>query len=269
MISLVPQIRGARGLSEYSAILQFCNTEIVRCPSPVPEHTLSTVKDSSSAPTRLSSLFGNIELLVAIFLGVVSIGIAYASFQAALYDSQMAGAYQEANNLSTQAESLYLENNQQLVQDTQVWNRLTELTVEAQSSDSATAASAQEKYEVLRFQAVGDEFGAAIAWSDEQNAADPEFYYSPLDNEDYLDYLFSAYGETKAESDAVVVKGNAYNTYSDRLTLNTVLMSIALFLLGISAVLRQRRVQIILISSGVGIFLVSVILTATIPYVSL
>jgi len=234
---------------------------------------MSNVKNSSVAAARLRTLlrtlFGNNELLVAILLGVVSIGIAYASFQAALYDSQMAGAYQEANNLSTQAESLYLENNQQFVQDTQVWNRLTELSVEAQSSDNAIAASAQEKYEVLRFQAVSEEFGAAIQWSDEQNAADPEVYYSPLDNEDYQNFLFSGYQETKAESDAVVVKGNAYNTYSDRLTLNTVLMSIALFLLGISAVLRQPRVQTILLSSGVGIFLVSVVLTAMIPYVSL
>jgi hypothetical protein len=181
----------------------------------------------------------------------------------------MAGAYQEANNLSTQAESLYLESNQQFVQDTQVWNRLTELTVEAGSSDSAIAASAQEKYDVLRFQAVGEEFGAAIDWSDEQNAADPEFYYSPLDNEDYQAFLFSGYADTKAQSDAVVIKGNADNTFSDRLTLNTVLMSISLFLLGISAVLRQRKVQLILIASGVGIFVVSLVLTASIPYVSL
>lgn len=230
---------------------------------------MSNVKNSSIAAARLRTLLGNNELLVAILLGVVSIGIAYASFQGALYDSQMAGAYQEGNNLSTQAESLYLENNQQFVQDTQVWNRLTELSVEAQSSDPAIAASAQEKYDVLRFQAVGDEFGAAIKWSDEQNAADPEFYHSPLDNKDYQDYLFSGYQETKAQSDAVVVKGNAYNTYSDRLTLNTVLMSIALFLLGISAVLRQPKVQTVLLASGVGIFLVSVVLTATIPYVSL
>jgi len=222
-----------------------------------------------SARKSLRSLLGNIELLVAILLGVVSIGIAYASFQASLYDSQMAGAYQQGNDLSTQAESLYLEGNQQFVQDTQVWNRLTELTVEEQSSDSAIAASAQEKYDVLRFQAVSDEFAAAIAWSDKQNAAHPDVYYSPLDNEDYQNFLFASYSDTKAQSEASVIKGNAYNSYSDRLTLNTVLMSISLFLLGISAVLRQLRVQIVLISTGVFIFLVAVVLTATVPILTL
>ena len=230
---------------------------------------MSVETDSSAAPKRLSSLFGNVELLVAILLGVVSIAVAYASFQAALYDSQMAGAYQEGNNLSTQAESLYLEGNQQFVQDTQVWNRLTELKVEAESTNVAVAESAQEKYDVLFFQAVSEEFGAAIAWSDEQNAADEEFYYSPLDNEDYQDFLFSAYGDMKAESDAVVEQGNAFNSFSDRLTLNTVLMSISLFLLGISAVVRQRKVQVVLISTGMVIFVVALGLTMTIPFVSL
>lgn len=50
-----------------------------------------------------------LELIIAILLGIVSIGNAYASFQAALYDSRMAAAYQRGTALSTEAESLYLE----------------------------------------------------------------------------------------------------------------------------------------------------------------
>jgi hypothetical protein len=230
---------------------------------------MSIEKNSSPAPKRLRALFGNVELVVAILLGVVSIAVAYVSFQAALYDSKMAASYQEGNNLSTQAESLYLESNQQFVQDTQVWNRLTELKVEAESSDSAIATSAQDKYDVLFFQAVSDEFGAAIEWSDTENAADEEFYYSPLDNEEYQDFLFADYADTKIQSDAAVTGGNAFNSFSDRLTLNTVLMSISLFLLGISAVVRQLKVQLVLISTGVVIFIVALSMTMTIPYVSL
>jgi Tfp pilus assembly protein PilE len=230
---------------------------------------MSAESETPTAPKRLNSLFGNVELVVAILLGVVSIGVAYASFQAALYDSKMAAAYQEGNNLSTQAESLYLEGNQQFVQDTQVWNRLTELRVETESSDAALADSAQEKYDVLSFQAVSEAFGAAIESSDAQNAADEEFYYSPLDNEDYQNFLFSDYADTKAESDAVVVEGNEYNGFSDRLTLNTVLMSISLFLLGISAVVRQFKVQLVLIGTSMVIFVLALGLTVTIPFVSL
>jgi Tfp pilus assembly protein PilV len=52
-----------------------------------------------------------IEVITAILLGVVSCVTAYAGFQAALYDSNMASAYSQSQVLSTQAESLYLEAN--------------------------------------------------------------------------------------------------------------------------------------------------------------
>lgn len=218
---------------------------------------------------RLSDLFSNFELIVAILLGVVSIVTAYASFQAALYDSQMAGAYQEGGNLATEAESLYLEGNQQFVQDTQVWNRLTELKLDAESDDPTVAADAQAKYDQLSFQAVSEDFAAAIEWSDEQNAADEEFYYSPLDNEDYQNTLFQSYADKKDESEKVIEKGDGFNSFSDQLTLYTVLMSISLFLLGISAVVRQLRIQVILAATGTAIFVVAAVLTALVPFVSL
>jgi len=218
---------------------------------------------------RFTFVFGNFELVVAILLGIVSIATAYASFQAALYDSQMAGAYQQGSNLSTEAESLYLEGNQQFVQDTQVWNRLTELKIDAESADPIVAQDAQSKYETLEFQAVSEDFAAAIAWSDEQNAADEEFYYSPLDNEDYQDSLFSGYADTKEKSEAVIKEGDSFNSYSDQLTLYTVLMSISLFLLGISAVVRQLRIQVILAGTGTVIFIIAAIMTALVPFVSL
>lgn len=59
------------------------------------------------------------------------------------------------------------------------------------------------------------------------------------------------------------------NSLSDRLTLYTVMMSISLFLLGIAAVVRQTRIQVILGSTGVVIFGVSITLTAFIPFVGL
>jgi hypothetical protein len=226
----------------------------------------------SSAPSKrltLSSLIGNFELVIAILLGLVSIATAYASFQAALYDSQMAGQYTLGNTTSTEAESLYLEGNQQFVQDTQLWNRLTELKIQANSADYAVASNAQETYDTLVFQAVSDEFAAAIEWADAQNAADPEYYYSPLDNEDYQDYLFSGYSDTKADSEQHIADGDTYNNLSDRLTLYTVLMSISLFLLGIAALVRQRRTQYVLVGTGSVIFVVALVMTLTIPFVGL
>lgn len=218
---------------------------------------------------RLADLFGSPELIIVILLGVVSVVTAYASFQAALYDSQMAGAYSTGQNLSTEAESLYLEGNQQYIQDVQVWNRLTELSIDMESADAATAATATEKYDTLYFQAVSDDLDAAIQWSIAENEADAATYTSPFDSEDYNDALFSGYSDTKEQAVASVAAGDAANTLSDKLTLNTVLMAISLFLLGISAVVRQVRVQVILMGVAVVIFVVAAVLTAGIPFVAI
>jgi hypothetical protein len=211
----------------------------------------------------------NLELVIAILLGVVSIVTAYASFQGALYGGMQSSEYQKGGSLSTEAESLYLEGNQQFMQDTQVYNRLTELAIDADSSDPIIAADALNKYETLEFQAVSEEFASAIERATEQNDADPEFYYSPLDDEQYQDSLFASYGETKEQAEATVAKGDVANLEGDKLTLYTVLMSISLFLLGIAALMRKFKVQVVLLASGLGIFAVSAVLTAAVPYVSL
>lgn len=71
---------------------------------------------------------------------------------------------------------------------------------------------------------------------------------------------------TDAEAEALLAEGDEANQYSDRLTLNTVLMAISLFLLGIAAVIRNRRAQWILIGVSSGIFILGVVLTAIIPF---
>ncbi|MCU1441684.1 MAG: hypothetical protein JWP85_2681 [Rhodoglobus sp.] len=220
---------------------------------------------SSDAPAQ-SFFHRNVELIVAILLGLVSIVTAYASFQSALYDGTMTQKYTVGSNLATEAESLYLEGNQQYVQDAQLYDRLTDLQLDTASDDPALAARAQEKYDVIYFQSVSDDFGAAITWADEQNAADPDLYYSPLDNEDYLDSLYGSYYEQKQLADDTIAKGDTANGLSDRLTLNTVLMAISLFLLGIAAVVSKFQVKVILGGVAIVIFVTAAILTAFIPF---
>ena len=53
----------------------------------------------------------------------------------------MAGAYAVGQTYKTEAESMYLEANQQYVQDAQTLLRLDELNVEVQSGDAATSTN--------------------------------------------------------------------------------------------------------------------------------
>jgi len=224
----------------------------------------------SRVPAWLARIFrSDFELFIVLLLGIVSVATAYTSFQSALYDSQMAGAYTRGQNAQTEAESLYLEANQQYILDVQTWARLTELTTDMDSADPVLAAAASEKFDSIYFVSVNEDFEAAIGWSNEQNDADPDNYTSPFDSEDYQDALFGAWAEEDDRSEALIREGDVYNGYSDRLTLNTVLMAITLFLLGVAAVVRRRQTQWILVGFGSAIFVVAAVLTVVVPFVGL
>jgi hypothetical protein len=215
---------------------------------------------SETAPAE-SFLKRHIELIIAIMLGLIAIVTAYASFQSSLYDGQMTQKYTIGSNLATEAESLYLEGNQQYTQDAQLIVKLRELQLDAAAGDTL----AQEKFDTIFFESVSPELDAAIVWADEQNASDPDFYYSPLDSEDYQAALFGSYAEQKDLADATIAEGDEANGLSDRQTLNTVLMALSLFLLGIAAIVRNYLVKVVLSSVAGAIFLVALVLTLTIP----
>lgn len=224
-----------------------------------------TTESTESTPSKQPFFRAHTELIVAILLGLVSIATAYATFQAALWDGNMTKAYTAGSNYQTEAESLYLEANQQYVQDSQLLSRLTELQVDI----AAGVPGAQDKYDTLYFQYVSPDLEAAILWSEEQNAADPEFWYDPQANEDYQNALFAPYAEAKETGLATIAEGDVANGYSDRLTLNTVLMAISLFLLGVAAVTRNHRTTVILGGVATAIFVTAVVLTAFIPFTGL
>lgn len=221
--------------------------------------------EPAAKPKRLSDLFGNLELLIVILLGVVSVFTAYASFQAALYDGHAMDAFNKGQRETTAAESVYLEANQQYILDVQTWNELTLLGVDMDNSNPEISQAASDKSDLLYFQSVGEDFDAAINWSIEQNEADPASYTSPFDSEEYMDAMFSSYWDDKAAAEALIVTGDSIGALSDRLTLNTVLMALSLFLLGIAAVVRSRRSQIVLAGVATVVFLGSAIATLVIP----
>jgi hypothetical protein len=214
------------------------------------------------APARPVWLFGRTELIIVILLGLVSLSAAYASFEASLYGGQTQASYTKGNNLQTEAESLYLEGNQQFTQDSQTIQQLAVLKVAADGGD----AVAQAQYEELYFIAVSEDLDAAIQDAAQQDADDPDFYHDPQANEDYQNSLFASYADKSDEGHALIDAGDASNGSGDRLTLSTVLMAITLFLLGVAAVLRRPRTQIVLAAIGVVIYIGAIVLAATVPF---
>ncbi|MAO81208.1 hypothetical protein [Microbacterium schleiferi] len=221
---------------------------------------------SDAVSSRRHSFFEDLQLLIVILLGVVSVATAYVSFEAALYGGQQAAAYSRGGAAQTEAESIYLEANQQYVQDAETLTRLSEYQIEMEGTDPDVAAAASEKYDQLYFTSVSEDLDAAIAWAQAENEADPTAYTDPQASEDYQYALFGAWSDADTAAKALLAQGDEANQYSDRLTLNTVLMAIALFLLGIAAVIRNRRAQWILIGVSSAIFLLALGLTVIVPF---
>lgn len=225
----------------------------------------------SPAPAEKKSLgarlYSNVELIVVIFLGIVSVTTAYTSFQSSLYGGHSDDKISQSEAAGTLAESLYLEGNQQYVQDAQTVLRLAELNIEAQSADPVTAADAAAKYDEIYFIGVTPDLDAAIQWAADLDESEPDFYHYPLDDDTYLDARFGAYDEQVAYSDELRAEGDRLGAEGDQLGFYTALMAITLFLLGVAAVVRTLRIRWVLIAIGMSIFVVTAALTSLIPFV--
>jgi len=228
--------------------------------------TPDAVGTRSRNQPRLGRLLSNVELVTAILLGVVSVTTAYASFQASLYDGETAKQFSAGQNSQTEAESLYLEANQQYIRDVQLWDRMTELQIEIDNVPEQAEAS-QLKYDTLLFTSVSETLNEAIVWSAGQNAADASTFTSPFESEDYQNALYGAWAEEDGKSVAAFKAGDVADKNGDALTLTTVMMAISLFLLGVAAVARQLRVQLILIGVAMAIYVVSLGLTFSVPFI--
>lgn len=205
----------------------------------------------------------HVELIVVILLGVVSVATAYTSFQSSLYDGQRADAISLSESAGTEAESLYLEGNQQYVLDSQTIQQLSVLQVAVDNGD----AVAQAQYDQLYFIAVSDDLDAAIQNAAALDEAEPDFWHDPQADEAYRATLFDGYATAKEESDAKRAEGATYNKNADTLGLYTGVMAVTLFLLGVAAVVRRLLTKWVLIAVGGAIFLVTAILTAMVPFV--
>ena len=196
---------------------------------------------SPSAPTSLGArLIANVELVVVIFLGIVSVATAYTSFQSGLYHGDSDDFVSQSEAAATLAESLYLEGNQQYVQDAQTVLRLAELNIDAQSADPVTAADAASKYDEIYFIGVSEDLDIAIQDAAALDESEPDYYHYPLDEDTYLTARYSAsYDEQTAYSDDLRAEGDALGASGDQLGFYTALMAITLFLLGVAAVVRN------------------------------
>lgn len=171
----------------------------------------------------------------------------------------MSSSYSRGQHTKTEAESIYLEANQQYAQDAQTYSQLVILGVDALSTDPAVADNAEAKIAALAMTGVDEVLEAALDWSN----ATGEY---PLNSDEYLQARYGDYLALQEQATEYVTAGDQANGYGDRLTLYTVLLAVALFLLGIAAVVASATIKRSLIIIGGVITAVAIVLTALVPF---
>jgi hypothetical protein len=209
------------------------------------------------------------EIIIVTLLGIVSVSTAYVSFQASLYDSKMFQEYAIGQSLKTEAESMYLEANQQYTQDAQTLVALDQLSVEMKTSNAEIAQLAGEKYDAVYYGGVSEVLNGAIERASALNEENPSEYISPQEDEAYLDDLFGAYDDKSLAAVDQMKKGDALNSSGDKLILYTVLMAVCLFLLGIAAVVSRNETKLSISAIAMVIFTFTAAMSAFVPFMAI
>ena len=197
------------------------------------------------------------NLLIVIMLGLVSTTTAWAAIQSSLHggeaddaSSEYALVLADANNLWITAEVKY-RNDLDVWRDKQVRVLLEGMDREDFFTDIRTASGSSELYEF-----------AMDCFIEDPTLQLPEC--TP-----YMDAVYDPYTEMWDSGDYYWELANAESEYSSTLQMLTGLFAVALFLLGITAVMQIRNLVAYLVMFSILLWLFGVGVLVTIPTVLL
>jgi len=203
-----------------------------------------------------------IEVVVAILLGVTALFSAGASWIGSLHGGNQATNYAKSNNLASEGNSEYVAGQQWLTMDAMRWNEINGMIIE-EKFHPTNDGKFEEKIQYVLMNCANEQFPAAVGWAIE-NSTD-SLIESPFNMEGYVDTYFTKANELLAQSQATLEEGQADNAHGDACNLVTVIYTVILFLLGIAGTFKSLpNRELILLISIIG-FVIATIYMATIP----
>ena len=142
-----------------------------------------------------------------ILLGVVSVATAYTSFQSGLYGGASDDRISKSEAAGTEAESLYLEGNQQYQKDAQTIGSPS-CRRSPRRAPPGDRGRRRRKYDELYFIAVTGTDLEPRSTRPPSSTREPDFYHDPQADETYQAALFSGYGDEKLKSDDLRTEGD-------------------------------------------------------------
>ena len=214
------------------------------------ETVKETVKEAPKKKPFISE--AKLEMLIAIFLGITAVLTAWATWIGSLHGGNQATNYTKSSNTASDANSLYNQAFQSVVQDMMTWNAITEYKFDMALAELRGNQQEVEMINMKVQQIIDDnctqEFQEAIMW-----ALDQEEDVSPFLKEGYLESYYAEADAKYEESQALLEEGMQDNKNGDTYNLVTVIYSLVLFLLGIIGIFKN-------IPNRFAVFVISVIL---------
>jgi hypothetical protein len=188
-----------------------------------------------------------LEIVIAVVLGLSTVGAAYAAYQASLYGGSALDAYSLVLVKTNDTNAAHLKADQALTMDMLSYNQYKALTLAiAQAKNEKDQDTAYGIAQVFKDENLSGTFAKAVTWSDEKDLKE-KVYVSPLTYQPYLDELEEPSRKLAAERDRALSTARQLNDTGDQFTLMTVLFTIVLFFTGIAAVFKRDPVKITLL----------------------
>ena len=238
------------------------------------------IKETKVETQKTKKRFFNadvIETITVVLLGITALLTAWASYAGSIHGGNQATNYAKSNNIAADGNSRYNEANQKLVQDMDVWSRVTELELEVLTAevteDEMAEFEAVYKLKWLCEDSLAPYIAEIVGWdnnfTDDQVVDwvmnDERATASPFADEEFLNSYYEDAMSVLAESEEVLKQGQQDNANGDSFTLVTVIYSVVLFLLGIVGVFKKETNKtIVLIISFVGL-VAAFVFMCTIP----
>ena len=188
---------------------------------------------------------------------------AWAAWISSLHSGNQSINFSKSNNIASEGTAEYNIGMQLYLSDYMAWNVAKEYYYELEAAkadgDQTKTELISEKIESFKDQSVSDILAEGVDWMEDNNEDNP--FKMPGMTEKY----FESAQEKMDRSQELLEEGMRDNTKGDSFSLVTVFYSLTLFLLGIVAVFKNRRIKIALLVVATGFLVLGFIYMCTIP----
>ena len=203
-------------------------------------------------------------ILVAIFLGITTLLVAWAGWIGSLHSGIQAINFTKSNNLASKGNAEYNVAAQVYLSDLFTWNTILNLQIDIENAKEegnyAEAKATEDKIQKILDSSCSPKLLEAISKTSELAEKN-----SPFKKEDFVNSYFETASNLLNESQKVMEEGKKDNLRGDSYKLVTVIYSLVLFLLGLVGIIKDYQSRKMIFIFSVVILFLGIIYMLTIP----